>query len=139
MLEEVVAFRNKAACQLHGALSGIPGVSFQSITPNSRTTYKDFTIAIDPELFGCSRDAMAWALGLEGVPSRAYFSPPCHTHQAYKAFDRRPLPRTERLASRCLSIPLLGGETVAPMGEALARIQRQSAEVGQAYERSLAR
>lgn len=133
MLEEVVAFRNKAACQTHGALNGIPGVAFQGITPNSRTTYKDFTIAIDPEVFGCSRDAMAWALGLEGIPSRAYFWPPCHQHTAYRQFSRRPLPRTERLASRCLSIPLLGGETVQPIGEALARIQRHAGDVQTAY------
>jgi dTDP-4-amino-4,6-dideoxygalactose transaminase len=133
MLEEVVAWRNKSACQLHGALSAVPGVSFQSITPHSRTTYKDFTIAIDPELFGCSRDAMAWALGLEGVPSRAYFSPACHLHTAYRSFQRRPLPRTERLAARCLSIPLLGGDTVLPMAEALARIQRHAGEVEKAH------
>jgi dTDP-4-amino-4,6-dideoxygalactose transaminase len=133
MLEDVVAFRNKAACQLHGALGVVPGVSFQSITPHSRTTYKDFTIVMDPELFGCSRDAVAWALAADGVPSRAYFHPPCHRHRAFSQFHHRPLPRTERLASRCLSIPLLGGDTVIPMAEALARIQAHATEVGKAY------
>lgn len=134
MLEEVVAFRNKAACQLHGAMSLIPGVNFQRITPDSRTTYKDFTIAIEPEVFGCTRDALAWALGQEGVPSRAYFSPACHTHKAYQAFSRRPLPRTERLAARCLSLPLLGGDTIAPLAEALAGVQRHAAQVQRAYQ-----
>jgi dTDP-4-amino-4,6-dideoxygalactose transaminase len=138
MLEEVVAFRNKAACRLFGALSSIQGLSFQTITPNSRTTYKDFTIVVDPEQFGCSRDAMAWALGKEGVPSRAYFDPPCHTHTAYRAFTRRPLPRTEFLSARCLSIPLLSLETAEPMGEALRRIQSHAAEVETAYRKSLA-
>lgn len=133
MLEEVVAFRNQAACQTYGALKGIPGVSFQSITPESRTTYKDFTIVIDPEIFGCSRDAMAWALGIEGIPSRAYFWPPCHRHSAYRQFSRRALPRTERLATRCLSIPLLGGDTVPPIGEALAKIQLHARDVQIAY------
>jgi dTDP-4-amino-4,6-dideoxygalactose transaminase len=139
MLEEVVAFRNKAACQLYGALSSIAGLSFQTITPQARTTYKDFTVVVDPELFGCSRDAMAWALACEGVPSRAYFHPACHTHTAYRAFSRRPLPRTEQLSERCLSIPLLGGHTVQPMAAALARIQSHAAEVGKAYESSLGR
>jgi dTDP-4-amino-4,6-dideoxygalactose transaminase len=134
MLEEVVAFRNKAACQLHGALGSIPGLRFQQITPNSRTTYKDFTIVIEPEQFGCSRDALAWALAQEGVPSRAYFSPACHTHTAYRAFSRRPLPRTERLAANCLSIPLLGGETTAPLAEAVARIQQHATQVEEAYQ-----
>ena len=139
MLEEVVAFRNTAAEELKAALEGTPGLLFQQITADSRTTYKDFTIAIEPEAFGCSRDAMAWALGREGVPSRAYFHPPCHQHTAYRAFARRPLPRTEQLASRCLSIPLLGSETTAGLAEALRRIQAHGAGVQAAYEASLER
>lgn len=137
MLEDVVAFRNQAAGELQTAMSEIPGLLFQQITPESRTTFKDFTIAIDPDQFGCSRDAMAWALGRDGVPSRAYFHPPCHQHTAYRAFSRRPLPRTEQLASRCLSIPLLGDETTAGLSEALRRIQAHGAEVQKAYEASL--
>lgn len=138
MLEDVVAFRNRAAGELKAAMAGIPGLSFQQITPESRTTYKDFTIAIEPEIFGCSRDAMAWALAGEGVPSRAYFHPPCHQHTAYRAFARRPLPRTEQLAARCLSIPLLGSETTTGLAEALRRIQAHGAQVQKAHEATLA-
>ena len=137
-LEDVMDGRGKAACRLQGALSAVPGLLFQKITPNSRTTYKDYTIVVDQEVFGCSRDAVAWALKLEGVPSRPYFDPPCHQHTAYRAFSRRPLPRTERLASRCLSIPLLDVETAEPLGETFARIQNHAAEVEAAYRNSLA-
>lgn len=134
LIEEIVATRNLSAKHLQDALQSIPGVGFQTITPNSRTTYKDFTITIDPEQFGCSRDTVAWALGAEGVPSRLYFSPPCHQHDAYREFSRRPLPRTERLASRCLSLPLLQLETVPSIAQALSRIQARASEVATAYE-----
>ena len=46
MLEDVVAHRNRVACALTGALGEIPGLGFQRITPECRTTYKDFTITI---------------------------------------------------------------------------------------------
>lgn len=129
MLDTVVAERNRSACALTGALKEIPGISFQRITPNSRTTYKDFTIVVDPHLFGCGRDDLAWALAAEGVPSRAYFSPPCHRHTAYTSYQTGPLPATERLASRCLSIPLLSPETAIPLAEAFAKIQRSAEAV----------
>lgn len=134
LLEEIVPARNLAADRLREALREVPGVGFQLITPNCRSTYKDYTVTIDPELFGCPRNAVAWALGAEGVPSRLYFSPPCHQHEAYKAYSDRPLPRTERLAARCLSIPLLRQDTAALIGAAFARIQANAAAIGQAFE-----
>lgn len=136
MLDDVVAFRNRTATLLRDTLSKIPGLSFQSITPESLTTYKDFTIVVQPE-FGCSRDALAWALSQDGIPSRAYFYPACHEHRAYKKYARRSLPKTERLASRCLSIPLLGEETVPVLAEAVSRIQHHAGSVEAAFGETL--
>ena len=129
MLEEVVAHRNKVADALKEELSQIPGLGFQEITPDSRTTYKDFTVVVDPSKFGISRDRLAEALAAEGVPTRKYFSPACHQHHAFKAFSRRPLPRTEMLAERCLSLPLLELETVAPLASTMAKIQAHHREL----------
>lgn len=134
LLEQIVPDRNLAASTLEQELSGIPGVGFQTITPDCRTTYKDYTVTIDPELFGCDRNALAWALNAEGIPSRLYFSPPCHQHEAYRAYSHRGLPKTERLAARCLSIPLLKVETARPIAEAFARIQANAASVTKAYQ-----
>lgn len=137
MLEEVVASRNKSARRLRQLLAEVPGIEFQQISPKARTTYKDFTIALKPETFGCSRDALAWALKLEGIPTRAYFSPPCHQHDAYKSFARRPLPHTENLSSRCLSLPLLELEVLDSIAEAIAHIHHSAAEIELAYRGSL--
>ncbi len=129
LLDEVVAHRNEMACSLNGALSSLSGVSFQQISQDCRSTYKDFTIKIDAGSFGCSRDTLAWALQEEGVPSRAYFSPPCHTHQAYCGYSTRPLPRTDMLSSQCLSIPVLEADTVGPLAVAFSKIQRHASEL----------
>ncbi len=133
LLEEIVPARNQSARELQEALSSVAGVGFQIITTGCRTTYKDYTVTIDPDVFGCDRNALAWALAAEGIPSRLYFSPPCHQHKAYEAYAHRPLPRTERLAERCLSIPLLGAETARPIAEAFARIQANAEAVAKSY------
>jgi len=122
MLEDVVAHRNQVASALKDALSQIPGIGFQAITPDSRTTYKDFTIVIDPESFGLNRDQVESALAAEGVPIRKYFSPPCHLHQAFREFSERALPQTEKLAAGCLSLPLLELSTVEPLRQAIEKL-----------------
>jgi dTDP-4-amino-4,6-dideoxygalactose transaminase len=129
MLEEVVAHRNEVALAMREELSKIPGLGFQEITPESRTTYKDFTVVVDPEKFGIGRDRLVEALMAEGIPTRKYFSPPCHQHQAFKVFSQRPLPRTEMLAESCLSLPLLELETVVPLASALAKIHAHHREL----------
>lgn len=129
MLEDVVAHRNQVAGALMKALAEVPGIGFQEITPRSRTTYKDFTIVVDPEAYGLSRDRLVEALSAEGVPTRKYFSPPCHQHKAFREYAGRPLPRTETLAARCLSLPLLDMETVDPLVSTLAKIQEHHNEL----------
>ena len=122
MLEEVVTHRNEMAQSLREALSRIPGIGFQSITPQSRTTYKDFTIVIHPEKFGVDRDLLVRALQAEGIPTRTYFSPPCHLHRAFRQETQRKLPQTEWLARRCLSLPLLEKNTIEPIVAAFSKI-----------------
>lgn len=129
MLEEVVAHRNEVANRLQAGLSEIPGIGFQAIAETDRTTYKDFTIVIDPEAFGLRRDRAAAALLSEGIPSRKYFSPPCHQHQAFRDFALDPLPLTETLAARCLSIPLLDLDSVEGIVAAFQKIQVHSARL----------
>lgn len=130
MLDNVVADRNRIAGLLRASLGEIPGIGFQQLSPNSTTTYKDFTITIDQEAFGLNRDHAAKALLAEGIPSRKYFSPPCHQHKAFSQFSNRQLPQTEQLASRCLSIPLLEESSVPGITEAFAKLQKFSGQLG---------
>ncbi len=134
MLEEVIEQRNRTAGAFLAELATVPGLSFQQISPEARTTYKDLTVRFEPEEFGCSRDAIAWALLQEGIPTRAYFSPPCHLHTAYRRFAQRGLPQTEALSERCLSLPLLEEATVEPIVGALLRLRAHAKAIQSRFQ-----
>ena len=82
-------------------------------SPGSEPSYKDFSITIDPGVFGCSRDRVRGALAARGIETRTYYDPPCHRQRAFAEFHdpRRSLPATDLLASRSLSLPI--GEHVS--------------------------
>lgn len=134
LLEEVIAHRHSVAQKLYQALSGLDGLGFQLLTPESRTTYKDFTILIDSERFGVDRDTVATALAAEGVPSRKYFAPPCHEHRAFSRYNQRRLPQTDLAASQCLSIPLLDHDSVEGIAEAFHKLRSHSDEIRAKYQ-----
>lgn len=110
LLEENVRRRNAIAEKYVEGLSGLPGVTFQTIRQGNRSTFKDFTVLIDEERFGLSRDALAWHLANQGIDSRKYYCPPVHRTTAYwdrwgKKYDEL-LPVTNRLSKQALSLPI---------------------------------
>lgn len=108
MLDEVASRRRAIAVAYRRGLAGFSGVECMEETPGSEPSYKDFSITIDPEVFGCSRDRVRGALAARGIETRAYYDPPCHRQRAFARFHdpRRPLPATDMLASRSLSLPI---------------------------------
>lgn len=46
------------------------------------------------------------SLANRNIEARTYFSPSCHTHPQFMNYPRTPLPVTEELSSRILSLPL---------------------------------
>lgn len=72
--------------------------------PGAVHTYKDFTIQLEPAL----KSQRAWvidALANQGIETRAYFYPPIHEQQFFKPFASRPLPVTEDLSRRVVTLP----------------------------------
>jgi dTDP-4-amino-4,6-dideoxygalactose transaminase len=74
----------------------------------SQSSYKDFSITIDPARFGMTRDSVRRALADRGIETRTYYDPPCHRQTAFEHFhDRtRLLPGTDLLSARSLSLPM---------------------------------
>ncbi len=62
MLEENAKRRNRVAAIFRERLSQIPGLTFQRIHPQDRSSYKDFSILVDEAKFGLTRDELALAL-----------------------------------------------------------------------------
>lgn len=80
--------------------------SFQTLPwpPEVTHTWKDFTILV-PEGLAGQRDGVIAHLHVCGIETRTYFSPPLHEQQFFRRYADRPLPRTEALAARVITLP----------------------------------
>jgi dTDP-4-amino-4,6-dideoxygalactose transaminase len=126
-LEERIAERNRLAERYRKALAGLGGIDFPVVADGDRSTYKDLTIVIDPDTFGMDAARVALALQAEGVQTRRYYFPPVHRQRAYRSLvpANGPLPVTDLVATRVLTLPLWTGMTdqqVDGVGHALARL-----------------
>jgi len=125
--------RNRAAERYREALGSIPGLSFPTVPEGDRSTYKDFTVLVDPQALGLGAPTLAEALIAEGIETRRYYSPPVHRTRAYQAMANGPLPVTEWAAERVLTLPLWAGMTddlFERVAEAIGRIRRYAPAAG---------
>jgi dTDP-4-amino-4,6-dideoxygalactose transaminase len=127
-LEERVERRNALARRYRDLLAAIPGITFPRIPEGDRSTYKDFTVLVDPASFGLDATKLAEALDAEGIETRRYYAPAVHEQQAYRSSlaVRRLLPVTEEITPRVLTLPLwpeLTDEQLGLVAEAMARIR----------------
>jgi dTDP-4-amino-4,6-dideoxygalactose transaminase len=134
-LDERIERRNGYAARYREALSRIPGVDFPEVPAGDRSTYKDFTILIDPDLFGVDAEGLGRALAAVGIDTRRYYAPPVHEMQAYRGVSgsNGDLVATEVAASRVLSLPLwseMEETEQRRVVEAVARIRRFAAGRG---------
>jgi len=106
-LEDAAQSRNETAAFFQEMLGRLPGIDFQKVHPQDRSSYKDFSITVEPTRFGLSRDELAAAFAEENIDTRKYYDPPAHRQMAYQSYnDQRPLPNTNWLAANSLSFPI---------------------------------
>ncbi len=131
-LDESLERRRFIAGLYRTHLQDIPGIEFQAISPRDVSTFKDFTVRIDPDRFGLSRDGLALALLAEGVDTRKYFDPPVHRQRAYAHLDPAYLPVTDAVSRSVLSLPIfpdLCDEHVERIAEIVHAVQAHSVEL----------
>jgi dTDP-4-amino-4,6-dideoxygalactose transaminase len=135
MLEENAQHRNALATGYRTHLAEIPGITFQTIRPYNRSSFKDFTIRIDAAQFGLDRDSLRCALAREGISARPYYVPPVHQHSTYQALvsQQQPyLPVTQDVAQTVLSLPIyshMPTESLIRVCEAIGRIYRYAPQI----------
>lgn len=108
-LPERIERRNELAEMYRQALGDIPGISFPSVGPGDVSTYKDFTIVVDADVFGMDAASLASALKADGIDSRRYYFPPVHEMKSYAYLENRSgadIPVTERVSRQVLTLPL---------------------------------
>jgi dTDP-4-amino-4,6-dideoxygalactose transaminase len=108
MLDDVAEQRRRVAAHYRHELEPLPGVGFVESAAGVLSSYKDFSITIDPGRFGMTRDSVRRALAARGIETRTYYDPPCHRQTAFESFhDRtRLLSGTDLLSARSLSLPI---------------------------------
>jgi dTDP-4-amino-4,6-dideoxygalactose transaminase len=134
-LDSHLEIRRELAAHYVRLLAEVPGVRVQRVEDTDVSTWKDFTIAVDREAFGVSRDALVVALRADGIDTRNYFDPPAHRQQSHAAAADRPLPVTERVAKEVVSLPLyrsLRAADVERVVEVIAAVRAQASAVAAA-------
>lgn len=134
-LEKAAQSRNHTVDIYTEELGVMPGIGFQQVKPEDRNSYKDFSITIDAQVFGLSRDELARALNAENVDTRKYYEPPVHRQSAYRHFYQdQALPNTEWLSQNSLSLPIwseMSAETASGICEAIRRVYRHRQDIRQ--------
>ena len=88
-------------------LKAVPGITFQQIPKGYRSSWKDMSILVDESAFGTSRNAVQRFLADQNIETRRYFWPAVHQQKLYREiWDGQPLPVTERVSNRVLSLPI---------------------------------
>lgn len=132
-LEEAAVTRNASADLYQELVGRLPGIGFQEVLSGNRCSYKDFSITVDPEKFGLTRDQLGRALEAERIDTRKYYEPPVHRQTAYQHFYQgQPLPATDWLSANSLSLPMwscMEPQVVARISEAITRIFQHRQEV----------
>jgi dTDP-4-amino-4,6-dideoxygalactose transaminase len=68
-------------------------------------TFKDFTVLVPDSASDAARDAVMRQLADAGIETRAYFYPPVHEQTYFRRYATRPLPNTEALSRRVITLP----------------------------------
>jgi dTDP-4-amino-4,6-dideoxygalactose transaminase len=108
-LETENAARRRLAGRYRERLDGVKGIVFAfPARDNSVVSSQHLAVVLLPETV--SRSDVQAALAKEGIQTSVHY-PPIHTFTHYAALAQRPLPRTDEIASRILTLPLFGHMT----------------------------
>jgi len=122
-LDQQSEMRNQLAERYIAGLSRIPGIDFQKICKNCRSSYKDFAILIDRKKFGLSRDLLQKVLYPEGISAKAYFAPPGHLQKVYRRTNLE-LEQTERISNNVLCLPFFTGMEASDLDKVVEAVER---------------
>lgn len=92
-------------------LSGIPGIGFQPVAPWAEISPWLYSITVDPEGYGRTRDELMDLLAKDGVETRPFFFP-LHRLPPFRELARKrgiDLPVTDELAAKGLNLPTYPG------------------------------
>jgi dTDP-4-amino-4,6-dideoxygalactose transaminase len=105
-MAEVVGVNRRNYGRYREGLADLPGVRLVRYDPAEQHSHQFVVLEINAAAARLGRDELRDVLRAEGVLARRYFYPGCHRLEPYRsAPGARPLPRTDAVAARVLSLP----------------------------------
>lgn len=108
-LEEWTERRRRILALYRSELSGIPGIRYPALPPESASSLNYMVILISAAEAPFGRDDLYRHLKERGIQTKRYFYPPVHRLRAFRALlpgSPPGLPVTERVAGEALALPL---------------------------------
>ncbi|MGC9329592.1 MAG: DegT/DnrJ/EryC1/StrS family aminotransferase, partial [Candidatus Hinthialibacter sp.] len=134
-LENAALHRNQVREKYLERLSEIPGIHFQKISEEDRSSLKDFSIVVEEE-FGVTQRQLEESLKAETIQTRVYYCPVLHKMQAFRRFAEGGmddlLPNTLYLESHALSLPMysdMQDREIDQVCEAIERIHANASVI----------
>lgn len=127
-LAERVAVRHTKSARYAELIRQRTSCRVMAPPPDCVSTFKDFTVLL-PRYLKTERDRMMAAIADRGVETRAYFCPPIHEQDYFRAFADRPLPATEDIARRVITLPFyttISELEMSAVADALAAAERDA-------------
>lgn len=103
-LDQLLAARTERAAFYEKAIHARTPFRVMGAPKGVVHTYKDFTIEL-PTSLAAKRSEVMQHLADAGVETRAYFYPPIHEQTFFRQYATRPLPMTEALSRRVITLP----------------------------------
>ena len=116
-------------------LGKLPGITFPKTTPGGVTNGVYFTIIIDEDKFGLTRDQLYISLKSDNVDTRRYYYPPLHQQTVNSALTAQyegKLPVTDHMSAHTLTLPMFSHMTddeADGICEAVKRLQENAESV----------
>jgi len=92
-------------------------------------TFKDFTVLTPEDVEGGYRDRIMRFVADRGVETRAYFYPAVHEQAYFAGYATRPLPQTESLSRRVMTLPFFTTITEEEMDYIVSTLQEAEKEL----------
>ncbi len=129
--DEILAERHRVFARYRELLGQTPGLGYQPVADWAEPTPWLFSVLVEQDEFGMSRDELGDQLAVRGIETRPLFVP-LHTLPPFSEASRargENLPHTERLAASGLNLPTYNGLTHAEQDwivEAIAAVARSA-------------
>jgi perosamine synthetase len=109
-LDAMLAIRRRNAALLNQGFAALPGIRPQQVTPQAESAWHQYCVIVEPEAFGCDRDALAQCLKGKGIATGVHYPRGLHQQPIFaELYGQSRLAHTEYLAGHILALPVHHG------------------------------